>query len=181
MDRRSLIMTFATMLAAPLAAKAQQAEKVYRVGFLSLGAPPSRSGLWQGFIEAMREMKYEEGRNLIAIPALAEGRRERLPGLVANLVRERADVILTTSTNETLAAKRATSPIPVVMTLVPDPVGQRLVASLARPGGNVTGLKNLVPGLSAKYVELLREVIPSASRLAVVGGPGAPHISWTGS
>jgi putative ABC transport system substrate-binding protein len=103
--------------------------------------------------------------------AFAAGKREALPGLVAGLVKTPVDVIITTSNPETLAAKRATSTIPIVMTVVLDPVRQGLVVSLARPGGNVTGLTSLVPGLSQKYVELLKEIVPSTSRFAVVIGP----------
>jgi putative ABC transport system substrate-binding protein len=169
MERRAFVGIVGwTILAAPLAAEAQQAGKVYRIGYVSLGAHPERSGLWQKLLEAMREADYVEGENLIAKFALAEGYPERLPGLVAELVRAKVDVIVTTSTQETLAAKKATSTIPIVMTLVPDPVEQGLVASLARPGNNVTGLTTMAPGTSQKLVELLREAVPSASRFVVL-------------
>ena len=121
----------------------------------------------------MRERNYVEGRNLVVKHASALGRAERLADLARDLVEGRVDVIVTTSTRETQAAKKATSTIPIVMTIPPDPVEQGLVASLARPGGNVTGLTNLVPGLRQKYVELLREVVPGASRFAVIASPGA--------
>jgi putative ABC transport system substrate-binding protein len=120
--------------------EAQQTGRVYRVGFLSLGARPTQHGLWKTLLDALRERNYVEGQNLIVRLALAEGRPERLPGLVAELMQAKVDVIVTTSTQETLAAKKATSTVPIVMTLVPDPVEQGLVASLARPGNNVTGL-----------------------------------------
>jgi putative ABC transport system substrate-binding protein len=119
-------------------------------------------------IDAMREFDYVEGQNLVAKLALAEGRVDRLPRLVTDLVQAKADVIVTTSTRETLAAKQGTSTIPIVMTLVPDPVEQGLVASLARPGGNVTGMTTMAPGSSQKLIELLREAVPSASRLGVL-------------
>jgi putative ABC transport system substrate-binding protein len=174
MERREFVVALA-MLAAPVVAEAQRAEKVYTIGLLTLGADPKRSGFWQRFLEAMHELNYLEGRNLIVRRAFADGKADRLPGLVADLVQAKVDVIVTTSTAETLAAKRATSMIPIVMTVVPDPVEQGLVASLPRPAGNVTGITSVVPGITQKYVELLREAVPSASRFAVLGtGPNVP-------
>jgi putative ABC transport system substrate-binding protein len=143
---------------------------VYQVGIVTLGNARSQSALWRGFIESMRELGYVDGRNLVLRLAFAAGKLERLPGLVAGLVEAKVDVIPTTSTQETLEAKRATATIRIVMTLVPDPIGLGLVARLARPGGNITGLTNLIPGLNEKYVELLPEVVPRASRLTVIGG-----------
>jgi len=169
----AVILTVSLILA-PLAAGTQRVERAYQVGLLTLGADPTRSGFWQKFLEAMSELNYVEGRNLIVRRAFADGKADRLPGLVADLVQAQVDVIVTTSTPETLAAKRATSTIPIVMTVVPDPVEQGLVASLARPGGNITGLTSVVPGISQKYVELLREAVPLASRFAVVGAPNSP-------
>jgi putative ABC transport system substrate-binding protein len=131
--------------------------------------------MWNALIEAMREYDYLEGRNLIIRRgATGDGRPDRLPEFVSGFLRDGVDIIVTTSTRETLAAKQATSTIPIVMTLSPDPVAQGLVASLARPGGNVTGVTNLVPGISQKYVELLRETVPSASRVVVVTGRRGP-------
>jgi ABC-type uncharacterized transport system substrate-binding protein len=175
-DRREFIsgVTLA-FLAVPRAAEAQPATRVYTVGILSIGAPDQadRSSFWQPFLDALRELNYVEGRNLIVKRASAAGRAELLAGLARDLVQGNVDVIVTTSTRETQAARQATSTIPIVMTFAPDPVGQGLVASLARPGGNVTGLTNLVPGLRQKYVELLREVVPGASRFAVIASPGS--------
>jgi len=175
MNRRTFLCgLILSTLAAPLAAGAPQVERAYQVGLLTLGADPARSGFWQKFLEAMRELNYVEGRNLIVRRAFADGKADRMPGLVADLVQAKVDVMVTTSTLETLAAKRATSTIPIVMTVVPDPVEQGLVASLARPGGNITGLTSVVPGISQKYVELLREAVPLASRFAVVSAPNSP-------
>jgi putative ABC transport system substrate-binding protein len=175
MDRRRLIGALVGVLVvAPFDATAQQPEKLYQVGLLTLGTDPTRSGFWQKFLEAMRELNYVEGRNLNVRRAFADGVADRLPDLVADLVQAKVDVIVVTSTLETLAAKRATSTIPIVMTVAPDPVGEGLVASLARPGGNVTGLTSVVPGISQKYVELLHEFVPSAPRFVVVGGPNSP-------
>src|SRR5262249_38057020 len=130
--------------------------------------PPTRHGMWQSLLEALRALNYIEGRNLMVSLAIAQGRPERLPGLIAELMQAKEDVIVTTSTQETLAAKNATSTIPIVITLVPEPVEQGLVASLPRPGGNVTGLTTMAPGSSQKLVELLREAVPSASRFGVL-------------
>ena len=122
----------------------------------------------------MRELGYVKGQNLAVQNAFGNGRPERLPALVAALVHAKVDVIVTTGTRETRAARQATATIPIVMLVVPDPVAQGFVASLARPGGNITGLTNLVPGVSQKYVELLKEVLPSASRFAVISTPPNP-------
>ena len=175
MNRRTFLGALASgLLAAPVAAQAQREGKVYRVGFLSLGGSPTLSGVWNNFLGGMRELNYVEGRNLTVSVALAHGQAEHLPNLVDGLLKANVDVVVTTSTPETQAAKRATSTVPIVMTLAPDPVEQGLVASLARPGGNVTGLTSYAPGISQKYVELLREAIPSASHFAVIRSGGSP-------
>ena len=178
MERRAFLGTLAgSFIASPLAVAAQPAEKIHTVGTLGLGSPDSSipgQDWWQPFLEGMRELGYVEGRNLILKRASASGRPDRLAGLAAELVRARVDVIVTTAGPETRAARAATSTIPIVVVFAPDPVGEGLgVASLARPGGNVTGLTRLVPGLRQKYVELLREALPSASRFAVVTSPGS--------
>jgi ABC-type uncharacterized transport system substrate-binding protein len=176
MERRTFLsgITFA-VLAAPLAAGAQQTGNVYRVGLLTMGTITPDVPMWSAFIDAMRKYGYVEGRNLVVRRGAAgDGQPDRLPEFVAGFLRDGVDVIVTTSTRETQAARQATSTIPIVMTLSPDPVAQGLVASLARPGGNVTGLTNLVPGISQKYVELLREIVPSASRIVVVTGRRGP-------
>ncbi|HKQ65710.1 MAG TPA: ABC transporter substrate-binding protein [Methylomirabilota bacterium] len=169
MQRIGLAVVLALALTlAPVDALAQQTERVYRVGFLSLGGHPAPRGIWQHLLDAMRALDYVEGQNLVVKLGLAEGRSERLPGLVAELLQAKVDVIVTTSTQETQAARKATSTIPIVMTVVPDPVEQGLVKSLARPGGNVTGLTTLAPGTNQKLIELLREAVPSASRFGVL-------------
>jgi hypothetical protein len=125
MNRRTFLcgLTLGT-LAAPLAGEAQQTERVYRIGFLTLGAPPTLHGMWHHLLEEMRTLNYVEGQNLVVKLGIAEGRPERLPSLVVELMKANVDVIVTTSTQETLAAKKATSAIPIVMTVVPDPVEQ---------------------------------------------------------
>ena len=165
------------LLAVPAVVAAQPAGKVYHVGIVSAAAAPGRPTVhWRAFLEALGELGYVEGRNLVVTQAFAAGKREDLPALVADLVKKKVDLLVTTSTPETNAAKRATTRIPIVMTVSRDPVGEGLVASLARPGGNVTGLTSLVPGLSQKYVELLKEAVSSTSRVAVVTGPGGPNV-----
>ena len=173
--RRFLLTSVAGALAAPLAAQAQQAAKVYHVGLLSVGGSPTtwRVG-YRPFIEAMRDLNYVEGRNLVIRPAFADGKAERLPALVTELLSGKVDVIVTTANRETAAVKRASSSIPIVAWLLSDPVTEGLVASLARPGGNITGLTGVVPGLSQKYVELLCEVVSSAQQFTVITSPVNP-------
>jgi putative tryptophan/tyrosine transport system substrate-binding protein len=158
-------------LAVPLPAMAQPAGKVFQVGVLSNAVDPAAWRVsYKPFIEAMRDLNYVEGRNLVIRPAFADGRAERLAALAADLVRAKVDVIVASASLEVTAARQATGSIPIVMWLVPDPVGSGLVGSLAHPGGNVTGLTSLVPGLTHKYVELLRDALPLAQRFAIVGG-----------
>src|SRR5215831_20322864 len=122
----------------------------------------------------MRELGYVEGRNLVVRRAFAKGRAEDLPRLVGELLRSGVDVVVTTAARETRAVKQAAPNMPIVMLLVPDPVSEGFVTTLARPGGNVTGLTIFVPSFVQKYVELLREAVPSASRFVVLGNPGGP-------
>ena len=163
-----------SLLVAPLAAEGQSAGRVYQVGILTLGpAGPRPSIWWQPFIAELRELNYVEGRNLVIMYSGADAKPDRLPGLAADLVKAKMDIIVTTGPRETLAAKRSTSSIPIVFTVVHDPVGEGVVTSLARPEANITGLTTLVPGFYQKYVELLREVVPAATRFALVGGPAS--------
>jgi putative tryptophan/tyrosine transport system substrate-binding protein len=174
MKRRTigLLVTLAlSLFVVPLAAGATLAQKMYRVGLVSIAGDPK---WWQPFLEAMGELGYVEGRNLTVKRAFARGRAEDLPRLVNELVRSEVDVAVTTGTRETVAVKQVAPTLPIVMLLVPDPVGQGFVKTLAQPGGNVTGLTNLVPGLVLKYVELLQEAVPSASRFGVVATPPNP-------
>ena len=174
-----LIVLLALQVAVtPLDAEAQQPTKVYQVGLLATGG---NQKTWRDqyapFLQAMRELNYIEGRNLAIRPAFADGKVERLPSLVADLITAKVDVIVSTAVAETVAAKKATSSIPIVMWLVGDPVADGLVETLARPGANVTGLTNLAVGLSQKYVELLKEVVPSAARFAAVASPHNPRLN----
>src|SRR5262245_32442114 len=159
------------LLAVPLAAQAQ-AGKMYRVGILTLGPAGSRPSLWwQPFIDGMRELNYVEGRTLAIVYAGADAKPDRLPDLVAGLVKANVDVIVTTGLLETRAASRATSSIPIVFTVLHDPVCQGVVTNLARPEANVTGLTTHVPGFYQKFVELLHKVVPSGRRFAHVAHP----------
>jgi putative ABC transport system substrate-binding protein len=175
MRRRGFIALLGgTVIAWPLAAQAQRAAKVFQVGILSLGVVgPRASPWWQPFIDELHELNYVEGSNLTITYFGADAHPERLLALAAELVKAKMDVVVTTGPRETLAAKRATSSIPVVFTVVADPVEQGVVTNLARPESNVTGLTTIAPGLYEKYVELLRETVPSATRFALVGAPFA--------
>ncbi len=152
------------LLTAPLGAAAQQAEKVYRIGFLT----SARAIAPQPLLEGLRELGYVEGRNIVIEARGANLKLERLPDLAVELVRLRVDVIVTQTTPAAQAAKQATSTIPIVMATAGDAVGSGLVASLARPGGNITGLTFLGTELSVKILELLKNAAPNASRVAVI-------------
>ena len=174
MDRRRFIGTLASgLLAAPLAAEAQQAAKVPRIGYLSInlaGGPH----MTEGFRQGLHDLGYVEGRNVVIEFRDAEGKLERLPALAAELVALKVDVIFVGGgTRVTLAAMQATKTIPIVFTGVGDPVESGLVTSLARPGGNVTGLSNLGPELVGKRLELLKQAVPGVDRVAVLWLPGA--------
>jgi putative ABC transport system substrate-binding protein len=174
--RTFLAMASGSLLAAPLAAEAQQAEKVYRIGMLERTSSAINAANLNGFRQGLRELGYVEGKNFIIEYRSADGRDERFPGLATELVRLKVDLILTRGTPATLAAKNATGTIPVIMTGVGDPVRQGVVASLARPGGNVTGLSPLVTELYPKRVELLRELLPGAVRLAALFNMSNPAL-----
>jgi putative ABC transport system substrate-binding protein len=178
MNQARFAVTLAlTLLAAPFAVEAQQAEKVYQVGLLSIGGDPTTWRFqYKPFIEGMSELNYVEGRNLVIKPAFGDGKAERLGALVAELVSAKVDVIVASGGREVTRAKLMTSTIPIVMWLVPDPVGQGLVASLARPGGNVTGLSGMDAELGGKRLQLLKQVVPGASRVAVLWNATNPYM-----
>src|SRR4030095_12482236 len=173
MDRRDTVLALLALGAAPLAAEAQQAAKVARIGYLSsnLAATSHRP---EAFRQGLRDLGYVEGRNLVIEYRDAEGKVERVPALSAELVALKVDVIFVAgSTRVTLAAMQATKTIPTVFTNVGDPVESGLVTSLARPGGNVTGLSSLGPELVGKRLELLKQAVPGVSRVAVLFIRGA--------
>ena len=159
-------------LAAPLAADAQQAGKVPRIGFLSLTSPSDRPFLLDAFRQRLRELGWVEGQNIVIDYRYAEGRVDRLPDLAAELVRLKVDLIVSEGTQGVTAARNATETIPIVMITVRDPVGTGLIASLTRPGGNVTGMSGSA-GLEivAKQLELLKETVPKIRRVAILSNP----------
>ena len=169
--RRQFLVTAAALVAAPLAAKAKATGRRYRVGYLSTGSskPGGPGSIRRAFEEGLRERGYVEGENLVIEWRGAEGRPERLPQLAADLVKAQVDVIVSTSDATHPAVQRATKTIPVVMLISQDPVGRGLVASLARPGGNITGLSTVLTDLVGKQFELLREAFPRASKVAYLG------------
>jgi putative ABC transport system substrate-binding protein len=173
MRRREFILLIAGATAGWLrAASAQQAGKVFTVGFLNAGANiPEITGLG----EALRELGWIEGKNIIWERRYAEDRLDRLPELAAELVRLKVDLIMAPGTLAPLAAKRATATIPIVMTAAGDPVGSGLVSSLARPGGNVTGISLMVPELGGKRLELLKDLLPRIARVAVLWDAANPY------
>ena len=170
-DRRTFIGTFASgLLVSPYATFAQRPTKLYRVGVLggSDGAP------WQAFAQGLRELGYVDGRNVKLEWRWAEGRADRFPALADELVQSKVDIIVAGGTQAVRAAKDATSTIPIVMAVsaYPDKIG--LVESLAHPGGNVTGLSNVSPELMGKRFQLLKEIAPKVSRVAVLWNPASP-------
>jgi putative ABC transport system substrate-binding protein len=168
MDRRTFISgVMFGFLAAPLA-DAQQAGKTYRIGYLAAGARSTDGAPPASLRQALEELGYSEGKNVIYAARWAETRREQLPALAAELVALKVDLIITFGSPAAAAAKEASSTIPIVMALSGDPEGVGLVASLARPGGNVTGVTDNATALSAKRLELLKEAVPTASRIAVL-------------
>ena len=171
LGKLGLIVTLAAaILAAPLAADAQPPPKTPRIGYLGSASPSAGAHLLEAFRQGLRELGYVEGQNIVIEFRSAEGKWERLPDLAAELVRLKVDVIVG-NTPATLTAKQATRTIPIVMAVAGDPVGSGLVASLARPGGNVTGSSIMVPELAGKRLQLLKEVVPGASRGAVLSNP----------
>jgi len=169
-DRRTfLVGTGAVLLAAPLAAEAQQVGKVWRIGLLEYSVPdPDREALWNAFRQRMRELGYVEAQNVAFEPRWAHDDDDRLSKLAAELAGLKVDVIVTAATVSALAAKRATSTIPIVMATGADPVAAGLVANLRQPGGNVTGMTTINTELAAKRLELLKIVAPRASRIAIL-------------
>jgi len=155
-------------------AEAQQPTKVPRIGLLNASSPSTVAARIEVFRQGLRELGYVEGKNIVIEYRHAEGKLDRLPALAAEFVRLNVDVIVTGGPAATRAAKEATVTIPIVMTQDIDPVASGFVASLARPGGNITGLSNLAPELSGKRLELLKEIVPKLSRVAVLGTSTTP-------
>src|SRR5262249_24100366 len=172
MNRRAFVTGLGTVLAAPIGAYSQTLAKAARVGILMTTTPAAASHIVVAFADGLRAFGYFEGKNLILEYRWAEGRPERLDELVADLIRQRVDVIVASSLAAAVSAKRATTTIPLVMVNATDPVEAALVASLARPGGNVTGLsQQITPEIRRKHLQLVKELLPKASRVAVLRSP----------
>jgi putative tryptophan/tyrosine transport system substrate-binding protein len=171
MNRRAFVTGLGAVLAAPFAAEAEQAANVARIGVLHPGAPATSSHFATAFSQGLREHGYLEGQNIVVERRFAEAKAERIPDIAGELVRLKVDVIVTSTDVGIAAVKQQTQIIPIVMANSTDPVGTGFVASLARPGGNVTGLSSVSPELSAKRLELLKEAVPRLSRVAIVWNP----------
>ncbi len=174
MQRRSFITLLGGIASWPLAVRAQQAPKLPTIGFLGPNTSSTDGPRVGAFVQRLRELGWIEGQNVAIEYRWAEGRVEHLGGFAAEFVRLKVDVIVTSATPPILAAKRATSVIPIVFAAAGDPVGNGLVASLARPGGNVTGLSLQATDLAGKRLELLREVVPALHHLAIIANRDAP-------
>ena len=176
-----LISTLALgLLAAPLPAEAQQAGKVYRIGYLSVRGPEREKGYLPAFQEGLQDLGYFEGKNIAIEYRWAAGRRERLPTLAAELLRLNVELIVTGGGAAARSVQRASKTIPIVMAEATSPVARGLVQSLARPGGNTTGLSLRPPEIFGKLLELLTETVPNLSRVAVLWNPKGPasRLGW---
>jgi ABC-type uncharacterized transport system substrate-binding protein len=170
MKKKITVLTLCAMLfALCFPAEAQQPTKIPRIGYLGATSPSTSSARIEAFRQGLRELGYVEGKNIVIEWRHHEGKLDRLPALAAELVRLKVDIIVTVGPPAARAAKEATVTIPIVMMQIGDPVGSGFVASLARPGGNMTGLSSLAPELSGKRLELLKEIVPNLSRVAVFG------------
>jgi putative ABC transport system substrate-binding protein len=175
MKRRDFITLLGGAAATwPLAARAQQPAKVPTIGFLGPTTPSAQSNLVVAFVQRLSELGWIDRRTIAIEYRWAEGRNERAAEVAAEFVREKVDVIVTAGTAPTLAAKQVTSVIPIVFASAGNPLDTGLVTSLARPGGNVTGLSNQAPDIAGKRLEMLREIVPGLSRLAILANIGSP-------
>jgi putative ABC transport system substrate-binding protein len=166
---KSAILLCAMLFALTFSAEAQQPTKIPRIGYLTGATPDGQSTRIEAFRQGLRELGYVEGNNIVIEYRYAELKPELRSKLAAELVRLKVDVIVTNGVNITRAAKDATVSIPIVMTQVGDPVGSGLIASLARPGANITGLSNVAPEITGKQLEVLKEIIPKLARVAIFG------------
>ena len=174
MRRRDFIKVIAGSATWPLAARAQQTSKLPIIGFLGANTASTQSQWTAGFVQRLRELGWIEGHTIAIEYRWAEGQFQRSPEMIAGLIQHKVDVIVTHGTANVLAAKQATSVIPIVFASAGDPVGDGLVASLARPGGNITGLSVEGPDVAAKRLELLREVVPGLQRVAILANVNNP-------
>jgi putative ABC transport system substrate-binding protein len=175
MNKRMMLVALCSLLVAPCSAvQAQQPTKLPRIGFLATPYHSSISDRYNAFRHGLRALGYTEGKNIAIERRSAEGKVEQLPDLAVELVRLKVDIIVTGGPGSTRSAKEATATIPIVMAQDFDPVGTGFVTSLARPGGNITGLSTLSPEISGKQLEVLKEIIPRLSRVAVFGNSTIP-------
>jgi putative ABC transport system substrate-binding protein len=174
MKRREFFALVGGAAVWPLAARAQQPEKIPRIGFLGNSTADLEANLVEPFRGGLRDLGRIEGRNIVIEYRWAEGKYDRFPALIAELLASKVDVIVTAGTPASLAVKKATSSVPLVMIAVGEPVATGLVASLARPGGNATGVTSISPEIEGKRLELLREVVPNLSHIAVLWNAGSP-------
>ena len=168
------ILIVVVQLAVGVMAEAQQPGKIPRIGFLGNSTAALEENLVEPFRQGLHDLGYVEGRNILIEYRWAEGKYERFPTLIAELIALKVDVIVTAGTPASLAVKKATTSIPLVMIAVGDPVGTGLITSLAHPGGNITGLTSIAGDLEGKRLELLREVVPGLSHVAVFWNPASP-------
>jgi len=176
MPRRAFMALIAGgLLAAPLPAAAQQPGRVYRIAFLGVSTPALEAELVAAFRQGLRDHGYIEGRNIVTEYRWAEGRYDRYAAFVAEAVSLKVDVIVTEGTPAAIAAREGTSTIPIVMAVIGDPIAAGIVSSVARPGGNITGSTSMTPEIDAKRLELLKELVPDASRVAVLWNPVNPN------
>jgi putative ABC transport system substrate-binding protein len=174
MQRREFIIFIGGAAAWPLVVQAEQVTRIFRIGLLSPFSPAD-TALWhQALLRGLRDLGWIDGKNIAIEYRYAEGRNDRLPKLIDDLVRLKVDIIVTAVTNDTLAAKHAAGGIPIVMAAAGDPVATGIVASLARPGGNITGLSQMNPDLTGKRLELLKEIAPKIASVAVLLNPDDP-------
>src|SRR5215813_13467248 len=175
MNRRAFVTGLGAVLAMPLAAEPQQAGKVFRIGILANVRQGDSEGLWAAFVQGLRELGYVESQNITIEWRVSEGRYERLPDLAAELVGRKVDVIVVPADQNALAAKQTTRAIPIVVAGASEPVELGLVTSLARPGGNITGLSAIVgPEIVGKQLELVKALAPQLSRVAILWNPANP-------
>lgn len=175
MSKKLLGIALCTLLfGQSLSAQAPQPTKIPRIGYLGATSPAATAARIEGFKQGLRELGYVEGKTIFIDYRWAEGKLDRIPGLAADLVRLNVDVIVTAGPADTKGAKQATSTIPIVMGFDNDPIGNGFVSSLARPGGNITGLSTLAPEISGKQLELMKEIVRRLSRIAVFGTSRQP-------
>jgi putative tryptophan/tyrosine transport system substrate-binding protein len=175
-DRRTFLAgTGAVLLVAPIVVEAQLAGKVWRIAYLGNSSAVLESELIAAFRQGLRDLNYVEGQNVVIEFRWAEGQYDRFPTFVAEAIQAKVDVIVTAGTPAALAAKEGTRTIPIVMAVIGDPIAAGVVSSLARPGGNITGSASMTPDIDGKRLELLKQLVPRASRVAVLWNPTNPN------